>query len=345
MERYEKLVKIGEGSYGAIFKSRNKDTGQTVAIKISVESEDDPFIKKIAVREIRILKQLKHNNLVNLLEVFRKKRKLHLVLEYYDHTVLHELERYPRGLPEVMVKNIMWQILQAVSFCHKHNFVCRDVKLENILITKQGIIKLCVFGFARMLTTPRDAHTDNVATRWYRAPELLVGETQSEAAVDIWALGTIFAELVSGQVLWPGKSDIDQICLIIKTLGKLIPRHELVFQSNQLFLGVCIPEPDPEDMEPLEEKFPNLNPRALAFMKSCLKMDPVDRCNCEELIDSPYFDKYRDGNEKSKQWLDGRNQKRQQDQLLPQLSGNNGSPAADPRKQVRQQQYDHLPTI
>ncbi|XP_062912452.1 cyclin-dependent kinase-like 1 isoform X4 [Mobula hypostoma] len=267
MERYEKLVKIGEGSYGAIFKSRNKDTGQTVAIKIIVESEDDPFIKKIAVREIRILKQLKHNNLVNLLEVFRKKRKLHLVLEYYDHTVLHELERYPRGLPEVMVKNVMWQILQAVSFCHNHNYVCRDVKLENILITKQGIIKLCVFGFARMLTTPRDAHTDNVATRWYRAPELLVGETQYEAAVDIWALGTIFAELVSGQVLWPGKSDIDQICLIIKTLGKLIPRHELVFQSNQLFLGVCIPEPDPEDMEPLEEKFPNLNPRALAFMK------------------------------------------------------------------------------
>ncbi|XP_055495322.1 cyclin-dependent kinase-like 4 isoform X2 [Leucoraja erinacea] len=342
MEKYEKLAKIGEGSYGVLFKSRNKDTGQVVAIKIFVESEDDPLIKKIAMREIRMLKQLKHDNLVNLLEVFRRKRKLHLVLEYYDHTVLNELERYPRGLPEAMVKNIMWQMLQAVSFCHKHNCIHRDVKPANILITKQGIIKLCDFGFTRMLNR-WDDYADHVATRWYRAPELLVGESQYGAAVDIWALGAVFAELVSGQALWPGKSDLDQIYFIIRTLGKLIPKHEQVFQSNQRFLGVCIPEADPEDLEPLEEKFPNLNPQALLFMKNCLEIDPAVRCNCEELIENPYFDIYRDENEKSKQWFDGWNRKRQQ--LLPQLPGNNGSPAPDPRKQVRHQQYDHLPTI
>ncbi|XP_072360258.1 cyclin-dependent kinase-like 4 isoform X3 [Scyliorhinus torazame] len=279
MEKYEKLAKIGEGSYSVVFKSRNKDTGQIVAIKKFMESEDNPFIKKIAVREIHMLKQLKHNNLVNLLEVFRRKHKLHLVLEYCDHTVLNELERYPRGLPEAMVKNIMWQMLQAINFCHKHNCIHRDVKPENILITKQGIIKLCDFGFARMLTSPGEDYTDYVATRWYRAPELLVGDTQYGAAVDIWAVGTVFAELVSGQALWPGKSDVDQIYLIIRTLGKLISRHEHVFRNNQFFLGVTIPEPDSEDM------------------------------------------------------------------LLPQLPGNNGSSAPDPRKQVRQQRLDHLPTI
>ncbi|XP_078261385.1 cyclin-dependent kinase-like 4 isoform X1 [Rhinoraja longicauda] len=274
MEKYEKLAKISEGSYGVLFKSRNKDTGHVVAIKIFVESEDDPLIKKIAMREIRMLKQLKHDNLVNLLEVFRRKRKLHLVLEYYDYSVLNELERYPRGLPEAMVKNIMWQMLQAISFCHKHNCIHRDVKPENILITKQGIIKLCDFGFTRMLTDRWDDYAEHVVTRWYQAPELLVGESQYGTAVDIWALGVVFAELVSGQALWPGKSDLDQIYFIIRTLGrpimfpgKLIPRHEQVFQSNQLFLGVCIPEADPEDMEPLEEKFPNLNPQALLFMK------------------------------------------------------------------------------
>ncbi|XP_059504390.1 cyclin-dependent kinase-like 4 [Stegostoma tigrinum] len=343
MEKYEKLAKIGEGSYSVVFKSRNKDTGQIVAIKKFVESEDDSFIKKIAVREIRILKQLKHNNLVNLIEVFRRKRKLHLVLEYCDHTVLNELERYPRGLPEAMVKNIMWQMLQAINFCHKHNCIHRDVKPENILITRQGVIKLCDFGFARILIGPGDDYTDYVATRWYRAPELLVGDTQYGATVDIWAVGTVFAELVSGQALWPGKSDVDQIYLIIRTLGKLIPRHEHIFRNNQFFLGVSLPEPDPEDMEPLEDKFPNLNPHALTFMKSCLKMDPEDRCSCEDLLENAYFDLYRDENEKSRQWLDGRNRKRQQ--LLPQLPGNNGSPAPDPRKQVRQQRFDHLPTI
>ncbi|XP_055495326.1 cyclin-dependent kinase-like 1 isoform X6 [Leucoraja erinacea] len=278
MEKYEKLAKIGEGSYGVLFKSRNKDTGQVVAIKIFVESEDDPLIKKIAMREIRMLK------------------------------CIH-----------------------------------RDVKPANILITKQGIIKLCDFGFTRMLIDRWDDYADHVATRWYRAPELLVGESQYGAAVDIWALGAVFAELVSGQALWPGKSDLDQIYFIIRTLGKLIPKHEQVFQSNQRFLGVCIPEADPEDLEPLEEKFPNLNPQALLFMKNCLEIDPAVRCNCEELIENPYFDIYRDENEKSKQWFDGWNRKRQQ--LLPQLPGNNGSPAPDPRKQVRHQQYDHLPTI
>ncbi|KIH52689.1 hypothetical protein ANCDUO_17207, partial [Ancylostoma duodenale] len=97
MEKYEKLGKIGEGSYGVVYKCRNKDNGQIVAIKKFVETEDDPQIKKIALREIRMLKQLKHPNLVSLLEVFKRNRKLHLVFEHCDRTVLHDLEKYPNG--------------------------------------------------------------------------------------------------------------------------------------------------------------------------------------------------------------------------------------------------------
>uniref|UniRef100_A0A3Q4GG26 Cyclin dependent kinase like 1 (CDC2 related kinase) n=1 Tax=Neolamprologus brichardi TaxID=32507 RepID=A0A3Q4GG26_NEOBR len=96
--------------------------------------------------------QLKHSNLVNLIEVFRRKRKLHLVFEYCDHTVLNELDRHPRGVPEHLVKSITWQTLQAVNFCHKQNCIHRDVKPENILITKHQVIKLCDFGFARILS-------------------------------------------------------------------------------------------------------------------------------------------------------------------------------------------------
>ncbi|XP_075387320.1 cyclin-dependent kinase-like 1 isoform X2 [Tenrec ecaudatus] len=218
MEKYEKIGKIGEGSYGVVFKCRHRDTGQIVAIKRFLESEDDPVIKKIALREIRMLKQLKHPNLVNLLEVFRRKRKLHLVFEYCDHTVLHELDRYQRGVPEHLVKSITWQTLQAVNFCHKHSCIHRDVKPENILITKRSVIKLCDFGFARLLTGPSDYYTDYVATRWYRSPELLVGDTHYGPPVDVWAIGCVFAELLSGVPLWPGKSDVDQLHLIRKTL-------------------------------------------------------------------------------------------------------------------------------
>ncbi|XP_063296511.1 cyclin-dependent kinase-like 1 isoform X1 [Pelobates fuscus] len=298
MEKYEKIGKIGEGSYGVVFKCRNRDTGQVVAIKKFLESEDDPIIKKIAMREIRMLKQLKHPNLVNLLEVFRRKRKLHLVFEYCDHTVLNELDRHPRGVPEHLVKSIIWQTLQAVNFCHRHNCIHRDVKPENILITKHFVIKLCDFGFARILTGPSDYYTDYVATRWYRSPELLVGDTQYGPPVDVWAIGCVFAELLSGVPLWPGKSDVDQLYLIRQSLGDLIPRHQQVFSTNQFFSGVSIP--DPQNMEPLESKFPNIPPLAMGLMKGCLHMNPAERLTCQQLLEHPYFDSIRDDGESGK---------------------------------------------
>lgn len=101
---------------------------------------------------VAIFQTLKHPNLVNLLEVFRRKRKLHLVFEYCDHTVLHELERHPYGCPEVFTKQIIWQTLQAVAYCHRHNCIHRDIKPENILLTSQGVVKLCDFGFARLMS-------------------------------------------------------------------------------------------------------------------------------------------------------------------------------------------------
>ncbi|XP_077909789.1 cyclin-dependent kinase-like 1 isoform X3 [Halichoerus grypus] len=291
MEKYEKIGKIGEGSYGVVFKCRNRDTGQIVAIKRFLESEDDPVIKKIALREIRMLKQLKHPNLVNLIEVFRRKRKLHLVFEYCDHTVLHELDRHQRGVPEHLVKSITWQTLQAVNFCHKHDCIHRDVKPENILITKHSVIKLCDFGFARLLTGPSDYYTDYVATRWYRSPELLVGDTQYGPPVDVWAVGCVFAELLSGVPLWPGKSDVDQLYLIRRTL---VPMHASSTpdiasapeasgqavegrlnaslqpkEQTTAFLGSG-PRHSPEGekpQEPLELKFPNISYPALGLLK------------------------------------------------------------------------------
>ncbi|XP_074765122.1 cyclin-dependent kinase-like 1 isoform X7 [Athene noctua] len=230
--------------------------------------------------------QLKHPNLVNLLEVFRRKRRLHLVFEYCDHTVLHELDKHPRGVPEHLVKSITWQTLQAVNFCHKHNCIHRDVKPENILITKHSVIKLCDFGFARILTGPSDYYTDYVATRWYRSPELLVGDTQYGPPVDVWAIGCVFAELLSGVPLWPGKSDVDQLYLIRRTLGDLIPRHQQVFSTNQFFSGVRIP--DPESMEPLEMKFPNISYSALTLMK-LQHLPQLTSCNVLPALDSKKY--------------------------------------------------------
>ncbi|XP_063231843.1 cyclin-dependent kinase-like 1 isoform X2 [Bacillus rossius redtenbacheri] len=289
MERYEKISKIGEGSYGMVFKCRNRDTGQLVAIKKFVESEDDPLIRKIALREIRLLKGLKHPNLVNLLEVFRRKKKLHLVFEFCDHTVLSELERHMHGCPEPLVRQIVWQTLQAVAYCHLNNCIHRDVKPENILLTSQGVVKLCDFGFARVIS-PGESYTDYVATRWYRAPELLVGDTLYGPPVDVWAIGCVFAELVQGQALFPGKSDVDQLYLIRKCLGELSSRQLSIFRSNEFFLGVTLQ--DPGSPEPLEARLRRGDARALDFLKRCVDVEPARRWSCEQLLLHPYLCDY-----------------------------------------------------
>lgn len=293
MEKYEKLGKIGEGSYGIVLKCRNKETGKIVAIKKFLESEDDAQIRKIALREIRMLKHLKHGNLVNLQEVFRRKRKLHLVFEFIDRTVLDELDSHPGGLPEEGIKQILWQTLKAVEFCHANNIIHRDVKPENILVSKQGVVKLCDFGFARSLSGPGAVYTDYVATRWYRAPELLVGDTQYGPPVDVWAIGCVFAEMLTSRPLWPGRSDIDQLYHIIQTQGSLTPRHVQIFSSNAYFNGLKIPEPDPENMRPLDIRFHAFGNVAISMLKCSLDVEPTARYTCSQLLDHPYFDGFR----------------------------------------------------
>ncbi|XP_078316817.1 cyclin-dependent kinase-like 4 isoform X8 [Crassostrea virginica] len=289
MEKYENLGLVGEGSYGMVLKCRHKETGQLVAIKKFLESEDDKMVKKIALREVRMLKQLRHDHLVNLIEVFRRKKRLYLVFEFVDHTVLDELEKCPNGLDENTVRRILWQVLKGTEFCHLHNIIHRDIKPENILVSKSGIVKLCDFGFARTLAQPGETYTDYVATRWYRAPELLVGDTKYGRAVDIWAIGCLVAEMLTGEPLFPGDSDIDQLYHIVKCFGNLTPRHKEVFLRNPLFVGMRLPEV--REISPLEKKFTRISSQSLDLMKQCLRLDPDERPTCSQLIKHDFFSK------------------------------------------------------
>ncbi|PAV84390.1 hypothetical protein WR25_16445 [Diploscapter pachys] len=128
---------------------------------------------------------------------------------------------------------------------------------------RNDMLKLADFGFARIINTS-EMYTDYVATRWYRSPELLVGDTQYGPPVDVWAVGCVLAELITGEALWPGRSDIDQLYLIRKTIGELLPRQMSIFRSNQFFFGLSIPEP--EQMEPLPLKLPNASSSQLDFL-------------------------------------------------------------------------------
>eukprot|EP00116_Pleurobrachia_bachei_P003107 sb/3463369/ len=184
------------------------------------------------------------------------------------------------------------------------NALCihRDVKPENILVTKSGIVKLCDFGFARLMSGEEE-YTDYVATRWYRAPELLVGDTQYGPPVDVWAVGCVFSELLTGQPLWPGKGEVDQIYLIRKTLGDLLPRHVKIYNNSSYFKGVELKDPEKYFLvycaitkhQPLHELLGIEVPRnTMDFLSSCLVMDPSKRASCEDLLNHPYFAGFRD---------------------------------------------------
>jgi cyclin-dependent kinase-like len=172
MNKYDVLGVVGEGAYGVVLKCKNKDTNEVVAIKKFKESEEDEVVRKTTLREVKILRIMRHENIVQLKEAFRRKGKLYLVFEFVEKSMLDILEANPNGVDTETVRLLTCQLARAIEYCHRHDVIHRDIKPENLLINPSDYaLRLCDFGFARTMTTDSPL-TDYVATRWYRAPEL-----------------------------------------------------------------------------------------------------------------------------------------------------------------------------
>lgn len=209
-----------------------------------------------------------------------------------ESTVLEELEKHPNGLDATECKKCVYQLLRSIGYCHSNNIIHRDIKPENLLLSKHGILKLCDFGFARPLGGPGARYTDYVATRWYRSPELLVGDTQYGRGVDVWAIGCMLAEIHTGLPLFPGESDIDQLFHILRCQGNLTDHLSECLRKNPLFEGVEIPHI--REPETLKRRFPRFDPDMIQFMQACLGNDPKSRASCADLLEQPYFDGFHD---------------------------------------------------
>jgi len=228
MENFQKIEKIGEGTYGIVYKAKDRITSQFVALKkIRLETESEG-VPSTAIREISLLKELEHPGIVQLLDVVHADQKLYLVFEYLDKDLKKLMDDYARenmtdggtgGLPEPLAMSYLKQLLEGIAYCHKHRVLHRDLKPQNLLIDKVGRIKLADFGLARAFGFPVRTYTHEVVTLWYRAPEILLGSKFYCTSVDTWSLGCIFAEMITRKPLFPGDSEIDQLFRIFRILG------------------------------------------------------------------------------------------------------------------------------
>ena len=287
--KYEVLGVVGEGAYGIVYKCKNKETGKYVAIK-KFKEVDDELVKKTMKRELKMLQRLHHPNVVEFQDAFRRKGNLFLVFEFVEKNLLELLQEHPNGLDSNLIRHLIYQLCKSIKYLHEQNIIHRDIKPENLLITDKMESKLCDFGFARLVSETGEKLTDYVATRWYRAPELLLSQGNYGKEVDYWAIGCIMGELVDGNPLFPGENELDQLHCIQKVLGNFTDKQEEMFYSNPLFNGknlLNVTKP-----ETLEKRYlGKISKKALSFMKGLLALDPKKRLNGNTVFKHAYFEK------------------------------------------------------
>ncbi|XP_068939841.1 cyclin-dependent kinase 5 isoform X1 [Petaurus breviceps papuanus] len=321
MQKYEKLEKIGEGTYGTVFKAKNRETHEIVALKRVRLDDDDEVgpgvvwtrlgelgspgdvvsdclisllplsiisqgVPSSALREICLLKELKHKNIVRLHDVLHSDKKLTLVFEFCDQDLKKYFDSCNGDLDPEIVKSFLFQLLKGLGFCHSRNVLHRDLKPQNLLINRNGELKLADFGLARAFGIPVRCYSAEVVTLWYRPPDVLFGAKLYSTSIDMWSAGCIFAELANaGRPLFPGNDVDDQLKRIFRLLGT--PTEEQWPAMTKL------PDYKPYPMYPattsLVNVVPKLNATGRDLLQNLLKCNPVQRISAEEALQHPYF--------------------------------------------------------
>ncbi|CAB4394470.1 unnamed protein product [Rhizophagus irregularis] len=289
MDKYQKIEKLGEGTYGIVYKAQNRDSNEVVALKrIRLDNEEEG-VPCTAIREISLLKELKHPNIVRLYDVLHTEKKLTLVFEYLDSDLKKFLDTYGGDLDKDTIKQLMYQLLKGIAFCHEHRVLHRDLKPQNLLINKRGELKLADFGLARAFGIPVRSYSHEVVTLWYRAPDVLMGSRQYSTSIDVWSAGCIFAEMASGRPLFPGSSIKDQLLRIFKVLGT--PTEETWPRVSQL------PEYKSDfaiyNRIPLESLLPKLDSSGIDLLSQLIEYQPEKRLSAEDALQHPYFEEIR----------------------------------------------------
>eukprot|EP00201_Polytomella_parva_P015816 CAMPEP_0175063990 /NCGR_PEP_ID=MMETSP0052_2-20121109/15072_1 /TAXON_ID=51329 ORGANISM="Polytomella parva, Strain SAG 63-3" /NCGR_SAMPLE_ID=MMETSP0052_2 /ASSEMBLY_ACC=CAM_ASM_000194 /LENGTH=321 /DNA_ID=CAMNT_0016330267 /DNA_START=162 /DNA_END=1124 /DNA_ORIENTATION=+ len=282
---YEILKRLGQGAFGEVSSARVLETGQIVAIKrIPIRALEG--LPNNVIREYKSLQLIEHRNVVTLHDVFPKGQALYLVQEFCVTDLSHVIKRQRRSIPDAIIKGLFRQILFGLQALHSKGIVHRDIKPSNVLLSLTGVAKIGDLGLARPLdeqTRPNYTHT--VATRWYRAPELLYGSRTYGSSVDTWSAGLVLAELFALSPLVAGDSDINQLNLTLQTFGDMEPKWPGV-KSLPDYGKVSFPS---SSGIPLDQLLPSAPPDAIALLSKLLAYDPDSRPSLDEALNAPYF--------------------------------------------------------
>ena len=285
LDKYDILEKIGEGTYGIVYKARNFETKEQVAIKKIRFQHEDEGIPSTAVREVSLLKGLKHPNIVLLKEVIYRNENLNLVFEYSENDLKKLMKKTSEPLEKHRVKSFMKQMMEGLAFCHKKRIMHRDLKPHNLLIDFKDRLQLADFGLARTFTLPIREYTHEVITLWYRSPEILLGQKIYSTPADVWSAGCIFAEMILGTPFIPGDSEIDQIFKIFRVLGT---------PTEKMWPGVSeLPDFKRSFPKFKKENFSDIflssSGLEIDLLEKILVLDPDRRLTAEEILKHPYF--------------------------------------------------------
>ncbi|KAI0704911.1 Pkinase-domain-containing protein [Cytidiella melzeri] len=287
---YERLNSIEEGSYGVVFRAKDKQTGDIVALKKLKLDEEKQGFPITALREINALMVCKHENVVGIREVVvgETLTQVFIVMDFIEHDLKTLLTVMPSPFLQSEVKTLMLQLLSAVAFCHERWILHRDLKTSNLLMNNRGTIKVADFGLARRYGDPVGVGglTQLVVTLWYRAPEILLGATTYSTAVDMWSVGCIFAELLLKEPLFQAKGEIELISMIFKLLGPPTSSEWPDYSTLPLSKTITLPSPHPSQ---LRQKFPYITSAGIDLLSRLLTYDPEMRITAEEALQHPYF--------------------------------------------------------
>uniref|UniRef100_A0A3P8Q6D4 Mitogen-activated protein kinase 15 n=1 Tax=Astatotilapia calliptera TaxID=8154 RepID=A0A3P8Q6D4_ASTCA len=296
--KYDIKKRLGKGAYGIVWKAVDRQTGEIVAVKKIFDAFRNRTDAQRTFREIMFLQEFGgHPNIVKLLNVIRAQndKDIYLIFEYMD-TDLHAVIKKGTLLKDIHKRYVMYQLLKATKYLHSGNVIHRDQKPSNVLLDSDCVVKLCDFGLARSLNQIQEDSgnptlTEYVATRWYRAPEILLGSTRYTKGVDMWSLGCILGEMLLGKALFPGTSTINQIEKIMSAIPHPSPEDILAIKSE--YGSSVIQRMLLKPQVPLEDLLqPSVPPDALDLLKGFLVFNPDKRLTAEQALQHPYLARF-----------------------------------------------------